>query len=236
MRTILSCAIGLALMALPASAATFKAVYTGTVNSSSNQTGEFGTTEVQGLDGLDFVLTFIYDPSVGLEFSNSAIRSVSGGTITATSSPIIMSSISINGVTRTVDGAFAGSVGVQVTEPCPNCLDSVDHFAQAFVSAPSRELNYALSAQILDFDLPIPLSLTTPFGFTVPAAPLSSFGFFSFFDSIDGVLVESVSGSLTLQTVSVSEVRDVSPVPLPAGLPLLLAGLGALAVVRKRRA
>jgi hypothetical protein len=242
MLKVISMTAALALAGLSAEAATMKAVYTGFVTSSNNQTGEFGTDEVFGLNGLEFLMTFIYDPSVGVQSSTSAVVSVAGGEANSGApTPIISSFITINGVTKSVDGSYVGGINLQSTEPCQNCLDGVDHVAQTFVDGSGLTISQALFAQISDFDLPIPLSLTTPFSFKVPDNVLSAFGSFSFTAfavSVEGAAttLESVSGSLNLRTVSVSEVTDVAPIPLPAGLPLMAVALGALVILRRRTA
>lgn len=43
-------------------------------------------------------------------------------------------------------------------------------------------------------------------------------------------------GSSAVDYVITAQIRDITPVPLPAGLPLLLAGLGGLALLRRGKA
>ena len=68
------------------------------------------------------------------------------------------------------------------------------------------------------------------------ASSLNSLGYFkggSVFDLPDGFTAFSESGFIVNNRLV--GIDDVAPVPLPAGLPLLLAGIGGLAVLRKRR-
>lgn len=53
-----------------------------------------------------------------------------------------------------------------------------------------------------------------------------------FFTAAGTQVTDIPSGSDALVTISIAE---VAPIPLPAGLPLLAAGLGALALLRRRR-
>lgn len=217
-----------------AQAAVLQAVYTGKVENSFDQFLSFGTTETNGLDGLDFSLTYVYDPSVGTPFSTSAVLAVFGGTAppNLVPSPIISASLKINGVTRSVNGSYFGSVVVQQTDSGFNSIDGVQHYAQDFGSTPDRTFDFIISTNVYDFDLPVPLSLTTPFGFNVPdGAPLNS-GSFLFQDVVAGVAIENSSGILRFRSLTVSEVTDLpptpAPIPLPASFPLLLAGMAGL--------
>lgn len=229
----------LAVAAVSAEAATFKAVYTGTVGFSLNETGEFGSDERFGLSGLDFILSFIYDPDVGQQVSDAISRGVQGGSALSppSLSPIISSSLTINGVTRSLDGSYFGNVFVRQTDPDAVVganTDSVGHTAQSAGNATGNEFSYSVSAA-LNGDLGVPLSLTTPFSLISTVDDFADGGTFQFFRREDGETVENVVGFFLVETLTVSALDDVAPIPLPAGLPLLAAALGGLAVLRRRR-
>ena len=68
-----------------------------------------------------------------------------------------------------------------------------------------------------------------------PAADsaVGSFPFDVVLDPEGGGVFDTAELQIRLESVSFAE--DVSPIPLPAGLPLLAAGLGGLALLRRRR-
>lgn len=81
----------------------------------------------------------------------------------------------------------------------------------------------------------MPSDFATPFTYSAPTTTdtFSSFAIYGF-DSFFTDNVSDFGGGFALDTVTVSEAT--APVPLPAGLPMLLAGLGALAWMRRQAA
>jgi hypothetical protein len=236
----LICAAVLAVGASSAQAATMQAVYTGTVTSSSNSTGEFGVAAVDGLDGLAYVLTFLYDTDVGTPTIFPTNTTIQGGTAPGNSapSPMISASLTINGVTRTINGTYQGVVSQQ-----QDAFDLAQHFAQDATDFDGIgiDLQYTLQTYMIASDLATSSDLTQPFTLTGLTPSVGS-GLFQFSRRVDGVEVENASGSLYFDTLTVSAYvapdpdPEVPVVPLPAGLPLLVGGLGALALLRRRAA
>lgn len=236
----LICAAALAVGASGAQAATMQAVYTGTVFSSGNTTGEFGVAAVDGLDGLGYVLTFLYDTDVGTVVTFPTNTSFIGGTDSGTlgPSPIISASLSINGVTRSIAGASQGSISQQ-----QDSLDIAQHFAldETAYDGIGTDLAYSLFITISGSDFATSSDLTQPFTLT-GLTPSAGSGRFQLIRHEDGVNVENATGGLYVETLTVSAYvapdpdTEVPVVPLPAGLPLLVGGLGALALLRRRAA
>ena len=81
----------------------------------------------------------------------------------------------------------------------------------------------------------LPDNLDTPF--SVVTSALQQFGYFQFltFDAASGGFTTYTNGSLSMDSLTVSQV-GVAPVPLPAsGLLLLAAGAGLAALRRRAR-
>ena len=84
----------LALFAIPASAATMKAVYSGKVNYGYDMTGVFGTAGAD-LSGLDYVLTYVYDTSKGYRWTSGGYDQIYGGEWYGEESPVLSATLKI---------------------------------------------------------------------------------------------------------------------------------------------
>ena len=88
-----------------ASAAIMDVTYTGTVNSGIDTLGVFGGGS---LVGLSWVATYTFDTSLGYLNSSSSKNDVYGGSKFGTTSPVLSSMITINGVGKAVGGSYFG--------------------------------------------------------------------------------------------------------------------------------
>jgi hypothetical protein len=112
---------------------------------------------------------------------------------------------------------------------------SLDSLVASLASQPtsgSFELFPGATAQYSN--LSFPTSSTITFDYSVNTDPQGSQAILDFF-GFDGNMVGPDRGTYNLNAELVADVADVAPVPLPAALPLLLAGLGGLAAVGRRR-
>ncbi len=236
MKKSLCAALFSCLCAAPASAAMMQAVYTGTVFDSVNRTGEFGVSGLGGLDGLDYLLTFVYDISLGQGVQTSAMTSLFGGPDTSaapgTLSPVISSSITINGVTRSFAGESAGSITLKQSNS-----DAVNHSSQMHTGGGGDLTDYLLHAGIFGADFPVPLSLTEAFDLVMEPDTITRTGIFGFYTAVGGKYVEYATGQLDIASLKVTKHSAApSPIPLPAPALLLVTAFAGVALLRQRRA
>lgn len=226
--------------AAPASATIMQAVYTGTVNTSNDQTGLFGI--VGSLDGLGYSLTYVYDTSIGTAATAPGYSRVFGADV---GGPVTSTSLTINGVTQTVPASsLYGNYFSDVSASDAGYPNPVD---------PALFYN---SAHMIDYDSPggfisttIQIyngwddpSLTFPQGVTTPLSLSSSSqafaGIFQFYvyDFSTSTYSVNSSGVLLPSTLTVTQLgTPPTPAPLPAALPLMAGALAGLAVLARRR-
>ena len=213
-------------LAIPASAVTMKATYTGNVYSSYDQTGLFGLGANSDFDSLPFVLQFIYDPSLpGIDARTTDAASdlaIGGPDSSGTANPVLSSQITIAGHTEAVSGDYGGRL----------YAFNDGSFSETNHANYGNSLNDQLWAEAWsnsayfppNLETSVPLTLIT--GFATGLDPYGT-GYFQFIGAD-----HNAYGSLNLLTVEISQ---VSAVPLPAALPLLAGGLAGLAYIARRR-
>ncbi|MBP7002365.1 MAG: hypothetical protein KBB57_12645 [Amaricoccus sp.] len=117
-RVILAAVVACTVVAaIPAGAASLRAVYAGVITDSRNRTGEFGRTGLYSLDGLRAVFTFTYNlagtSSRTYVKPDGTVRTeVSGGTgdyFPGNPSPIVRAQVRINGVTERLPVDYLGT-------------------------------------------------------------------------------------------------------------------------------
>ena len=124
---------------------------------------------------------------------------------------------------------FASNVGTTTT------LSRVDGGAFDLISLDLSEGNTASSAASLIFTGTLLAGGTTSFGLTLDGTfGMETVGFQGFADvtSVSWQATGSRPASYQFDNIVVS---SLTPIPLPAGLPLLAAGLAGLALARRRR-
>ena len=236
-----------AAAALPASAATMKATYTGSVGTPDGS-ASYGY-DVAGLfigpetsfSGQDFTLTYVYDTDRGLGYSDPTTDQIYGGTAYAIESPISYVSLKINGRTHTFGGNYSSYVQVNGHDSLDN--DFYYHYAE---SNDEAVVDFAYMYAYSDLNLPFGIRLIDPIEIDLTDnayCPICSSNCrfqFSTFNDLVGYNVVDAYGSLSATHLSITRVTDSpdpSAVPLPAAFgPLLLAlaGLGGLRAGRRR--
>lgn len=246
--------LGLGGLATPASAVVMQATYTGLLNSTVDDTGLFGHGTGAGvLDGLEFIMTYIYETS-GYVSGTAGIwypvigeySQVYGGTVYDPDRAMVVLSatLTINSHSETIVGDnFGQAFNFQVDAPDPSpdfsaaYRDIIDKVDDGVV-----KISRSASTEARSNSLAIPLALDTPFSTDVT----SEHGFSKFFlykyHYVGLTLVNdyAVVGNFVPTHLTVSLASALPPpseVPLPAALPLLAASLSAMGFIgwRKKR-
>jgi hypothetical protein len=198
------------VLAVPVSMNTIMhATYSGIVIHGTDNGHNFGSNSL--LDGQSFTASFIYDTAIG-RYTSPELDQVAGGLSHGNQSPIISASIRMNGIEFFFPGRGLGVVSITQGY-------SVLHSAQD----PIYDSSIYLTKYLDEFDNPLNLLST----FTVLGNDILPPGFihqgFAAFGKDEAIL--SIRGL---------KVANVSAVPLPAGLPLLLSGIMALGLAWRR--
>lgn len=208
----------------PASAATILITYTGTVNSGMDTTGVFGAAATD-LTGKAFTSVYTLNyPTFGVaDINGSNSHETYGGALFNNASPL-SAQITINGVTKSLSGAFSG-----------------DHFLQTFPNPVSSISDQAITdgQNIISNLIQSPvngvvnsLNFSVPVSYNVKSGDYAAGGFYLSHLS-DFYQVEDATGNFNTLSVNV---ESVGAVPEPATWALLLMGFGMVgATLRIRR-
>ncbi|TFU06620.1 PEP-CTERM sorting domain-containing protein [Polymorphobacter arshaanensis] len=215
---------------MPASAVVKIATYTGTFYDGYDTTGVFGTANT-GLAGVGYVVTFTYDPSLGIRSTVAGYSDSSRGGVGfgyPGKSPVITSAITVNGTTKLLAGGYLGLVQTSV--------NGIKHAAEYSYN---DGVDYAFK-QISIYNYPVgaPTSLDQNFG---PVAATGGWGSFAWYQTKvnpgAGPATDSAYADFNYDTVySVSDLLPSGGVPEPANWALMVAGLGMIGGAMRRRA
>jgi hypothetical protein len=238
--------VGLTVFDTTAQALPMKAVWTGTVGGIidgtrgdvNDPTHVFGGDSRDALTGATFTFTEIFDPDTLGSKRNTTptLDEVGGGSVYYLNapSPILSSMLEINGHTETFDGNYRGAVSFQSIPNSNDVYTVSDHYF--FYGNGDGDtstiflIGYALAG--------VPNNLNTPYSLVFDRP--GNGGYFEFNHYVNAATsyyTKFSRGSLNPASVTFSNVNVVSAVPIPAALPLLATGLGAMGVFasRKRR-
>ena len=229
---MLACAATAAalLTAMPAAAIVKIATYTGIVLNGYDYTGVFGTANTD-LAGRAFTSTYIYDRSLGGHTETDATHDLSyGGESFALpgADPIIVSTLTINGVTRTVSGT---AVGYAYTSAGLVDHEASDYFQDTKISILHAVYTYA-------YTVGAPASLDQNFGPSATLFAPATGGTFLFATQVlaNGSYTERASGFFKFDKVySVTNYPIDDPVPEPSTWALMIAGFGLVGAALRRR-
>jgi hypothetical protein len=244
MKQFLSGLILAVFAALPAKAAVMQAVYVGKVVSGTDLTNVFGAP-VSQLIGTSFTASFVFDTTIGQSEPPGTVGQdlIQGGTfLGAVPSPVLSSSVTINGVTRTSAGTTIGYFDVWSAFPTYGSL--ISHAAiDRYTLADGTQINYGIRLFTYGPSLGLTPDLTQPLALTGLSAlngtPLSqTLGVITMFTCPPASVSCTDLSQLFVvpDTLTVTQVDLLAPVPLPASALMLLAGLGGLRAVRRRAA
>jgi hypothetical protein len=180
-----------------------QATFSGIVVSGNDAHNVFGGSLL--LDGEAFVASFKYNTAIG-RHTSPIIDQIFGGLSLGSQSPIISASITINGISYDFLGWGYGEASV----------NKGPGYSAFHLNAQDPAYGIGISLTEYRNDNSLPSVLTTPFsvagsGLLLPGSTTQGF-------------VNFGSGSATLG-VNNLKVVSLSPVPLPAGLPLLVSGV-----------
>lgn len=223
------------LAAGTAGAVTMTAVIEGTITAGVDETGVFGTANTS-LDGKAVTVTYTFDPDLApardtlTEFD----QAYGGPGYGLALFPSVLAQITIGGFTRQVTGTHYGYFisiddayfGYDVWYGIVYDLTQV---------AGNLTVNSFIQTNFRDRSEYLPLGLEEPF--SLAALPLTVENYNRFLiEESDGFGgdVTYAYGDFNVTSIRVSR-ADVSPVPLPASVWMLLAGAGGIVAAGRRR-
>lgn len=210
--------VGFGLAAVPAAAVVKVATYTGTISSGLDATGVFGAPNTD-LIGKTATIKFVYDINIGTRDSSPGRDFVYGGTSSANANPILKSSVTIDGVTSTINGKD----GVAFVFGLVGTMEHQNNFVS--MSSASIEQYQDTAINILSN---IPASLAD----NMPQQTFT--GTVSFlrnrYDYSTNATTMYATGSFNSGTVLIT-----SGVPEPASWTMMIAGFGLVGIAARRR-
>lgn len=203
-----------------ASAATYTATYTGTISGAVGGTDNDGLFGPAGdsLVGASFTAVFTYDPALGTRSTYAGTDQVVGGLHTSTinpastTSPILSDSLTINGLSVSLDPSQYGLAEVEGAPSSSSLLEYVYTYS-------GSTLVGALSVGLADSTLSMTPDLTA----TQSYSSLDS-------TAVGGFLYGNDYLTLVAETVDIS-----ASAPEPGSLALLAGAIGLLVFVARRR-
>jgi len=207
-------AVPMSLALTEANAALVTITATGTVVSGTDTTGVFGSIGADLANDV-FSMTFHFDTDVGVIINSSTRLDLGGGSHTNTVSPSLGASFQIGSQSVSFAGNYASALDI-----APSGSDS-QYFLAYVEDGPSKEMLLLTHSLVSDTGLPASL---TPF--SVDVDPY-----------ISSVKLDDWLAYLDVDHISLSVDSAPTVTPLPATLPFLATGLGALGLFgwRKKR-
>lgn len=212
------------VVSVPASAVVLNVQYTGSVSSGYDATGIFGTAgTASSLNGSTWIANFFFDTSVGARYSSSSLDIVYGGSGYPLPTPG-SGSITINGVTKSIAGDYDATMYVDNNGSFTDVVH--DYYVSDGVTLTHYLSLYGTTATYSSSPPSVESLLS------LSSADASFNGEFHWFEKPTGNLTWDTTNTwANLSPVSVS----VTLVPEPESYAMLLAGLGLLGFMERRR-
>jgi hypothetical protein len=223
----------LALMTMSAEAATMKATYTGSVYDGVDYYENVFDTGSTSLDGFEYILTVVYDTALGARSTiEDAADRLYGGSLYGLVSPIVSVTLEINGVEVALNATRAGFAFLVAGGPSSTFAK---HEASGTTSNGTIDVTTSFFQETTwntgtSIDLEVSKTLTDSL--------VDNYGYFelSAFDTSTSSYAAHAKGYMTVESLKITQYDEPAAVPLPATAGLLVAALGGLgALVRRRR-
>jgi PEP-CTERM motif len=230
---------GLAAMALgmagSAQAAEYLATFKGTLTSSFDQTGEFGSAATS-LDGKSFeaIYTLTYPTPGAFEFNNGTTHYIQGGTRFGNASPV-SAKLKINGVTQSVGGQFFGQALRQTSlNSAGGFSDTVFYQATDLSNDGLNFYQFNLFSSVFNNSAFLSsLDLTAPLNYVLPQSTVFFDGFtIQQLDLRSNTNTRYAYGSFSTDSLTISA---LGAVPEPASWAMMIAGFGLVGGAMRRR-
>ena len=220
-----SLAVAVGLSAAPASAAIVNVVYTGTVSSGYDSTGEFGAADVF-LDGAAFQATLRFDKGRGALLRDAAQSSLYGGAVHGLPSPALGAWITINGATQAIGSDYL-SLAYAFSSPSSS---RIEHYQSAVGDYGAVYKNQFISFVVERPDGVFPNGIDEPLqrAFGPGDSAQGRFQIITYASPVFHI----AGGYLTPETVSISVAAGV---PEPATWAMMLIGFAGLGNAKGRR-
>lgn len=236
--SVIAAAILLVILASTASAATMRAVITGTISDGFDKTGVF-IPAGQRLDGLPIRVVFVYNLALGVRLTiPDSFDGVARESPLSKTDPTIVAGFEILGQSIETDGSAQSIHVIQVADVDGSQVwasSASDEFTGDGSALSITSISAAVFGNLtanLSNRLDLPFSTST---FRPNDDIAMNGGFFSYFvQNSTGDRVAEIEGSYLIDSIEVT-IADVAPVPLPASGLLLIAAMGAFCLFGKAR-
>jgi hypothetical protein len=249
----LAAALLVAAPGVPAAAVIMQASLSGTVTSGTDLTGVFGSAGAD-LSGMTYSATYVFDTTRGALFAEPGFEQVYGGSVYGLATPIVASSITINGTTFDVGGGWQAHIKANTF----NGRKFLNYYSGDLEDTPatSRLAIITQDWSTAATRLYPPESITTPFSYTMSAIRDNTGG--SFYYAVYDIASEAYLAKTDLQlkpfaiVVGPAGVLPPPPppppprpppppppppgpgVPEPSNWAMLIAGFGMIGGVARR--
>lgn len=230
LRVITPFALALGLLAGPASAATMEVVWTGTVYADYDGDGT-------DLTGETVTATMIYDTDLGTTQTDFYYQYVYGGTYNGTESPVVSGEASIGSETVSVTDPDYSYAVVYDQDAADFGYEVDQYYTYAYDYVPDGLGGYTASyfdVTLYGYEEFLPDDLETAFAVT-DMSGLTGYGCTSSFIYDGSTYTYDPYVCFTVDSLTVTVLNDVAPVPLPASALLLIGAVGGMGALRLRR-
>ena len=215
------------------SAAIVTVTYESTVGSGQDYTGVFG--QVGHLGGGDFTAVYKFDTSVGTLVTGPLIYSASGGADVGSKSPSLGVIITINGVSRLVDGSSFGSIQGTSGSISSGIVSQQYHYAGISTQIYNPD-GYTAESSFVSMQIGGPIgyfpgSIDESFG---PISAIPAYNFLNIGSiQIQNYSYNNISGATIYQDyvyadLLVTSITEVAVAPEPDTWAMLLVGFGCI--------
>jgi PEP-CTERM motif len=216
----------------PASATIVQVTYWGTVSSGSDQTGIFGPAG-GSLDGDSYVAHYVFDTTQGYTYASPTNNYAYGGSTYENNSPLVSSSVTINGHTANIGGNYEGLIWGLADSAGPAESQQYEYVEYYSESTNTNTYTHDYNYNVIYNDInTVPSSIIGPFTYHVAAG-----------DTAYG-LVSVYTYNYNTNSSDLDTYAELSPagmtvgpaIPEPSTWAMMLLGFAGLGYAGYRRA